>query len=141
MPHCQHVDFFHFIDECCHTQLLGHKMVGVGVAASLNVAFSDRAGKRDDRHVLQSIAAPDFVQHFVGIELGNAEVDQDDIGLRRMVEFSSLTEILHRVVAVFDHVKVIRNAGNFERLFGHADVSRIVFNQQDVDRFTRAFRH
>lgn len=76
-------------------------MVGVYVQASLNVAFSYGARKRDDRDVLELVTALDFIQHLLNVQSRDAEVDQHDVGLRCMVELSSLTvlaTLLMRVI-------------------------------------------
>src|SRR5260370_746194 len=62
------------------------------------------------------------------------EVEQEDVGPRRVRVLALAAQELDRLDAVLGPVQVVEDLAFLERLLGQAHVGRVVLDQQDLDR-------
>ncbi len=67
-------------EQLAHPERLGEVIVGAGVERRDLVALLAAGGEHDDRHVAPLPQPPDHLQ---AVEIGQAQVEDDEVGLAR----------------------------------------------------------
>ncbi len=96
--------------------------------------MASRAGQHDHGNGRQSGIGPNFRQHFSSAFLGQVQVEQNQVGLRRAAVFVAAMEKFHRLFAVAhqtDPTRHVAVAQGFDRQSG---VLQIVLDQKDFHR-------
>ena len=79
------VDRLHHDDELLEIDGFRHVAVGVQLVAPQHVLVSFGRSQHDDRNVLQLAVVLDDREHFTPVDLGEIEIEQDDVGSRRIL--------------------------------------------------------
>ena len=122
-------------DELLHVHRLGDVRVGVQLVAAQDVLLGRGGGQDHHRHVGELGVRLDLLQDLPPVVLGQVEVEQDQVDLRRGGVRAAAVQEVQGLFAVPRHVQPVADLVVLERFPGHQLVAGVVLNEQDFDRF------
>src|SRR5437899_3424506 len=128
----------HHQDKAVQVQRFGDETVSVQVVDFVDVLFGLRAGDDHHRDAAQLGVLLDFRQDFAAVLPGQAQVEQDEIGPRRIGVFALAVQAGQRLNA-------IRRPGQMVRMVvaqsfpGQPHVAGVVFDQQYLHELLSSF--
>jgi hypothetical protein len=117
------VDRLHHDDELVEVDGLGDVAVGVQVVALQHVLFRLGGGEDHHRDLAQVVVALDLREHLAPVLLRQVQVEQDDVGARRLGVLALALEEIDRLDAVLRPVQVVVDLAFLECFLGEAVVA------------------
>src|SRR5688572_188022 len=114
--------------EAVEVDRLHDVAVRVEVVALYDVAGGVRGSEDDDGDAAQPFVLLHLGQDAPAVLSGEVEIEEDEVGPRRLGVNPLPTEEPHCLHPVLGHVEAARHAGRSKRLFGQVHVGRIVFD-------------
>src|SRR5688572_10053507 len=130
----ERVDRLHHHDELLEVHRRGDEAVGMQVVAAQHVLLGLRCGEHHHRDAPEAVVGLDLLQHLASVLARQVEVEQDDLGARRGGVLALAPQEGHRLHAVPGPVQVAVDLAFLQRLARQPLVTRVVLDQQDVDR-------
>ena len=100
-----------------------------------NVRFISRCGENNDGYVLQLRIVLDLFKNFLAALLGQIEIQKHEMGGPGADIFALATKIAQRCFPIPHHIELIGYPGTLEGFPGEADITRAVFDKEDLNRF------
>src|ERR1051325_1709818 len=129
----ENVDRLHHRDELLEVDRLRDVAVGVQVVALQHVLLRLGGGEHHHRNAAQMLIGLDLLQHFAAVLLRQVQVEQDDVGARRILVLAALVQKLHGVDTVLRPVQLVIDLAFLQRLARQALIARVVLHQQDLN--------
>src|SRR5712672_1651289 len=126
------VDGLHHLDELLQVHRLGHVAVRVQRIGLEHVLLCLGGGEDHHRNAHKPLVGLDLLEHLAAVLLRQVEVEQDDVGLGRVLVGSAPVQEVERLDAVLDPVEVVVHLALLQRLARQARVSEIVLDQEDL---------
>src|SRR6267143_3485430 len=126
------VDGLHHLDELLQIHRLGHVAVRMQCVGLEHVLLGLRRGQNHDRNAHKPLVGLDLLEHLAAVLLRQVEVEQDDVGLGRVLVGSAPVQEVERLDAVLDPVEVVVHLALLQRLAREAGVSEVVLDQEDL---------
>src|SRR5262249_11666881 len=91
-------------------------------------------GQHHDRDAAQVLVLFDLGEYLAPVDPGQVEVEQHEVGARRVGVLALPPQVGQGLLAVAHDVERVADLVLLERLLGHEDVARVVLDQQLLDR-------
>ena len=102
-----------------------------------DVPLGCRRGQHQDRDLQELRVALDRLEHLLAVHPRQVEVEDHEIGTRRVLVLALLAQELHRLLAVLGHEQLVGDLALLQDLLGQPDVRRLILDEEDLDGLHR----
>ena len=127
------VDLLDGLHELVQVNGFGDVGIRVQLVALEDVFLRRGGGEHDDRDARQVGIGLDLLQQLTPVVFGQVQVEQDEVGPRRVGELAPPVEVVEAFFSVVRDMEPVLELVVLERFSGDELVTRVVLDEQNVD--------